>query len=74
MTSRPHVLSNVHRARAGAQTLGQAGAGKPRPRSYGVHNRATPRISAACQRGDCTSCFSLNCTCQLCGHRGVNTI
>jgi hypothetical protein len=52
--------------------VSHAGAGIPRPRSYGVHNKGTPKISAACAKGKHYDCCSLNCTCDKCGHPKPN--
>lgn len=55
--------------RAGiARSLGSAGAGVAKARAYSLQQRATPRMSAACDRGEHSSCFSLKCTCTKCGH------
>lgn len=67
MTYRPYLKSVM--SRANHQTFGQAGTGKQTPRRESLHNRTAPRVSAACQRNEHTSCFSLNCTCVKCGHK-----
>lgn len=69
---KPGMTAPFIRARhLGANSLGSAGKSKALPKSYGVHQRLAPRISAACARNDHAVCYSLRCTCD-CGHRGVN--
>lgn len=54
--------------RAASEGLAAAGKGIARPRSYGIHNRAPAKLSAACEKGLHSSCFSLHCTCKKCWH------
>ena len=62
-------MTQIRQRHLGSEGLGHLGKGVPRPRSYGVHNRAQQKISAACAKGNHYGCFSLNCTCPKCGHR-----
>jgi hypothetical protein len=50
-------------------TLGEASHGPTRVRDFSLQNRIAPHVSAPCQRKQCYSCTSLNCTCP-CGHGG----
>jgi len=52
----------LHRLATGPSTIGHLGKGLARPRSYSVHQRLAPKLSAACSQNDCPRCFSLNCT------------
>lgn len=49
-------------------TLAEAAAERISRRSLGVHNPRPPKVSAHCQNGNHSMCFSLNCTCTKCRH------
>lgn len=44
-------------------TLGQAAAGKSKPRSRSPHNRIEPHMGARCQARDHAHCYSMHCLC-----------
>lgn len=64
----PRVRSMI---RTSATSLSELAKGTPRPRAYGIHNKAAQKLSAACARasersivgGEHCNCMSINCPC-----------
>jgi len=62
-----HLHNRIHAHQT--QSLGEASATKPKPRSQSLHYRMPEKVVAACREGQHHRCRSLNCICE-CHRKG----